>query len=68
MFDPNDLVDYNIVKKEQEPEVEEMASWLASFFDDEYDTFSKQFSRRHDVCCRCILGYIYYTSFDSPYA
>jgi hypothetical protein len=42
MFDPNDLVDYNIVKKEQEPKVEEMASWLASFFDDdEYDIFSK---------------------------
>jgi hypothetical protein len=42
MLDPNDLVDYIVIIKEQEPLVEEVPAWLASFFDDdEYDTFSK---------------------------
>jgi hypothetical protein len=42
MFDPNELLDYNVIQKEQEPEVEGMPSWLASFFDDDdYDIFSK---------------------------
>jgi hypothetical protein len=42
MFDPNDLMDYKVFIKEQEPSVEEMPTWLASFFDDdEYDIFSK---------------------------
>jgi len=42
MFDPNDLVDYKVFIKDQEPSVEEMPAWLASFFDDdEYDIFSK---------------------------
>lgn len=42
MFDPNDLVDYKVFIKEQEPSVEEMPTWLVSFFDDdEYDIFSK---------------------------
>lgn len=42
MFDPNDLVDYNVIQTEQELETEEISAWLVSFFDDdEYDIFSK---------------------------
>lgn len=60
MFDPNDLVDYKVFIKEQEPSVEEMPAWLASFFDDdEYDTFSKQSQRGEFFYCGYILGYLY---------
>lgn len=42
MFEPNELLEYNLNEVKQEPETEGMPAWLASFFDDdEYDTFSK---------------------------
>ena len=43
MLEPNEMLDYIVAHKEQEPRtMEEMPEWLANFFaDDDYDIFSK---------------------------